>query len=273
MKDRQLISRLVGDPEAIAKLYDTGFHVQVFEDPLSSLAYDFVIEYWLESGKTAAPTADIIEKKFPPFKVCKDTEEEAWWLAKQLEDRLATNAVQEIVLEDLKTTHTDPVGTLAKLQKHVTEKLDLIRARADLKFEADVSNKLYDRKVREEVDRRYAALGTVPGSFDDEFLFGDQLDELPKAEPLIEGVLTRHAYSVLRGRDHSFKSFIALDWSAVPGHRTALARAARRAGQGALRHRRGGLRPGATQAGLGGRTQGDGRPQMVRGPQVRGQPV
>ena len=26
-------------------------------------------------------------------------------------------------------------------------------------------------------------------------------------------MLTRHAYSVLRGRDHSFKSFIALDWS------------------------------------------------------------
>jgi hypothetical protein len=45
-----------------------------------------------------------------------------------------------------------------------------------------------------------------------EYLTRDELDTLPAPEPLIEGVLTRHAYGILRGRDDSFKSFVALDW-------------------------------------------------------------
>src|SRR5271166_6366919 len=45
----------------------------------------------------------------------------------------------------------------------------------------------------------------------------DQLDELPAPEPLIEGVLSRHAYGIICGRDATFKTFIALDW-ALSGH-------------------------------------------------------
>jgi hypothetical protein len=51
------------------------------------------------------------------------------------------------------------------------------------------------------------------GKFDDEFLLADQLDNLPTPEPLIESVLVRNTYGILRGRDRSFKSFVALDWS------------------------------------------------------------
>jgi hypothetical protein len=50
-------------------------------------------------------------------------------------------------------------------------------------------------------------------NLDAEFLLGDQLDELPAPESLIDGVLTRHAYGIIRGRDASFKSFITLDWA------------------------------------------------------------
>jgi hypothetical protein len=49
--------------------------------------------------------------------------------------------------------------------------------------------------------------------FSDLFLERDELDELPTPEPLIERVLPRHAYGILRGRDQSFKSFVALDWA------------------------------------------------------------
>lgn len=49
--------------------------------------------------------------------------------------------------------------------------------------------------------------------FEDQYLDADQLDKLPVPELLIEGVLSRHAYAILRGRDASFKSFIALDWA------------------------------------------------------------
>lgn len=47
----------------------------------------------------------------------------------------------------------------------------------------------------------------------DELLNADELDDLPTPEPLIEGVLNRHSYAILRGRDHTFKSFVALDWA------------------------------------------------------------
>lgn len=49
--------------------------------------------------------------------------------------------------------------------------------------------------------------------FEDQYLDADQLHTLPAPELLIEGVLSRHAYVILRGRDASFKSFIALDWA------------------------------------------------------------
>ena len=52
-----------------------------------------------------------------------------------------------------------------------------------------------------------------PTSLADELLDGDQLDELPEPEPLIDGVLARHSYMILRGRDHTYKSFTALDWA------------------------------------------------------------
>jgi hypothetical protein len=45
------------------------------------------------------------------------------------------------------------------------------------------------------------------------YLDRDALDRLPQPDPLIPAVLPRHAYGVLRGRDQSFKSFVALDWA------------------------------------------------------------
>lgn len=47
----------------------------------------------------------------------------------------------------------------------------------------------------------------------EELLDRDQLDELPEPEPLVPGVLERHAYAVLTGRDGTYKTFVALDWS------------------------------------------------------------
>jgi hypothetical protein len=48
---------------------------------------------------------------------------------------------------------------------------------------------------------------------DREFLDRDELRNLPTPEPLIEMVLPRGAYGIIRGRDQSFKSFVALDWA------------------------------------------------------------
>jgi len=50
-------------------------------------------------------------------------------------------------------------------------------------------------------------------AYDEEYLDRDQLDELPEAEPLIDGVLVRHSYALLTGRDHTYKTFMGLDWA------------------------------------------------------------
>ena len=86
-------------------------------------------------------------------------------MAERLQKGFATNAVQGIVRQAASTCVADPLGTLRTLHETTGD-----------------------------------ALEVVPGKgFDDEFLFGDQLDDLPQAEPLIEGVLMRHAYSVATG--------------------------------------------------------------------------
>ena len=111
----KLISCLAGDPEAIAKVCDAGLRAEVFEEPLSRYVDDFVIEYWLASGKTSAPSAYAIETERPGFKVQKDVEETASWLAERLQKRFATNSVQEMVRQASSTCNKDPMGTLRTL--------------------------------------------------------------------------------------------------------------------------------------------------------------
>ena len=77
-------------------------------------------------------------------------------------------------------------------------------------------------------------------ALDDQFIGRDGLDHLPVPEPLIDTVLPRHAYGILRGRDQSFKSFVALDWALClatgrpwQGHRCERVRVLYIAGEGA----------------------------------------
>jgi hypothetical protein len=46
-----------------------------------------------------------------------------------------------------------------------------------------------------------------------QYLSRAELGDLPRPAPLIEGVLNRHSYAILRGRDGTYKSFLALDWA------------------------------------------------------------
>lgn len=50
-------------------------------------------------------------------------------------------------------------------------------------------------------------------NFDEQYLTRNQLEALPAPSPLVRGVLPRHSYGILRGRDHSLKSFTAVDWA------------------------------------------------------------
>ena len=82
------------------------------------------------------------------------------------------------------------------------------------KWDLLVEEGLNQRLLRDEVKRQYEALTAPPaGDLDAEYLDAADLGDLPKPDPLIDGVLSRHCYMVLRGRDGTFKSFVALDWA------------------------------------------------------------
>lgn len=59
-----------------------------------------------------------------------------------------------------------------------------------------------------------------PGKYDDLYLPRSGLVDLPRGEPLIDGVLDRHSLFVISGRDQTYKSFLAIDWLAclATGH-------------------------------------------------------
>lgn len=63
--------------------------------------------------------------------------------------------------------------------------------------------------------RKVPTLATLlQGSpYSSNFMSRDQLDEIRKPDPLIEGVIPRGSYGLLTGRDRSYKSFLALDWA------------------------------------------------------------
>lgn len=68
-------------------------------------------------------------------------------------------------------------------------------------------------RVQQEARRIVEAEEQPAVDLDALYLDRDALDHLPQPDPLIPAVLPRHCYGVLRGRDQSFKSFVALDWA------------------------------------------------------------
>lgn len=68
-------------------------------------------------------------------------------------------------------------------------------------------------KATTEARRIIAAEAAGASTLRDELIDGQDLGNLPSPEPIIEGVLPRHAYGILRGRDSTFKTFVALSWA------------------------------------------------------------
>lgn len=120
------------------------------------------------------------------------------------ERALLVSSAGEITRGDLYKLEA-PTGEVVQVES--VESFDAL----DEVYIADALRKL---KIREEAKRRHEAdEAPDPGTFDTNYLDLDQLDGLPTPEPLIEGILSRHTYSLLRGRDGTYKSFVALDWA------------------------------------------------------------
>lgn len=86
-------------------------------------------------------------------------------------------------------------------------------------YAALVARKMHDQRVvrdaRRMLDEEDAArdLTARQADFRSKILGVRELDSIPSKPPLIDGVLPRDSYGIVRGRDASFKSFITLDWA------------------------------------------------------------
>lgn len=103
----------------------------------------------------------------------------------------------------------------AKVEAEWAAKRDtpVVPSLKDAEFEAQVEIEETLILAREEARRRVEARKSPDVDLDALYLDRDQLDGLSSPAPLIPDTLPRHAYGVLRGRDQSYKSFVALDWA------------------------------------------------------------
>ena len=83
----------------------------------------------------------------------------------------------------------------------------------EIVFERAVAEEMLKAKAREEARRRLTAEKAGASTLRTDLLDAPDLGSLPHPEPLIAGVLNRHTYAVLRGRDATFKTFLMLDWA------------------------------------------------------------
>lgn len=77
----------------------------------------------------------------------------------------------------------------------------------------EVKRRVRDIRAQELARAQVAAENAAEHDYTGHYLTRSQLLDLPAPDPLIERVLPRHAYGILRGRDHSLKSFTAVDWA------------------------------------------------------------
>lgn len=112
--EKKLLARLT-DPAAIAEVWDMGVRAEVFEEPLYSAVFTFVIDYWLGSQMLAAPTPFALATEFPGYTTTEDAEEETGWLAHKLQQRHITNQLQYMLRDAAGNSVADPVGTLKVL--------------------------------------------------------------------------------------------------------------------------------------------------------------
>lgn len=90
---------------------------------------------------------------------------------------------------------------------------DLEQLDEQTKFNEAVAKKTRELRILDAARARIVAEKEADIDFSDLYFDRNQLDDLPKHESLIRGVLPRHSYGILRGRDHTLKSFVAIDWA------------------------------------------------------------
>jgi replicative DNA helicase len=147
--ERKLLSRLT-DPTEIARVWDLGLRSEVFEEPFNQYVYNFIIDYWQQSKMKTAPTALVIATERPGFKFEENVEEEAWWIAGELQSRWARNNLHETLIQGADVAQADPVKAWKWLQARAYEANEVITPRHTRSDMSDYESRRERYRYREE---------------------------------------------------------------------------------------------------------------------------
>lgn len=150
--DRRLVGHLTS-PQSIAEVFSLGLRMELFEEPLCAAVYDFSLSYWLRSGMETAPTASVLEHEFPGLHV-ETPEETPEWLVQKVQQRYATNHLQDMLRQAATASFDDPVGTLRTLYATAYDAAEAVTPRLS---RVNMANSVEDRR------RRYGQREDRPG--------------------------------------------------------------------------------------------------------------
>lgn len=98
--------------EHMTSIHENGIRAIMFEDPIHTTVFEFMVNYFEGSGRKAAPTWLAMETEYPSVPLDREVEEETQWLCDWLKKRFKRNKVQDIARRSAMTMDEDPDAAL-----------------------------------------------------------------------------------------------------------------------------------------------------------------
>jgi len=135
------------DTKELARVYEMGLRRAVFVEAICGHAFEWMIDYWLATNMTLAPSWVVMETEYPSIPLPHTTEEFATeWVVDTLKRRWITNKIQNLMLDAAKTSEEDPEATLSRLWHDAYDATEVVvprYARVDMSQNVDARRQRY----------------------------------------------------------------------------------------------------------------------------------
>jgi hypothetical protein len=116
-----LLALLTCDPANMLTVLDMKLGVEVFETPLNSAVFSYIMEHWNRDQKL--PTKLQVEHDWPGFTVESDVQETVVWLVEALQKRFLVNQSQDAIRKAAISLWDDPAKSLRELTDDIGQAL------------------------------------------------------------------------------------------------------------------------------------------------------
>lgn len=141
----------LGTPEDVKVAVEEGLNPSLLADPLHSEVIDFIILYWRTSGRTKAPSPEVIEEEFGQAVEVDEASEDLVWLVERLKVRYRSNRLQDLIRKSAETVLDDPEGTVDVLYRDlwdVRQNVSSHRNRVDLSENIPERREAYHQRLQ-----------------------------------------------------------------------------------------------------------------------------